>query len=397
MPRALRGLTIALIVLTAACAMPPQSISSLSPPATLAPAAAARREVVSTSTGLVAALAERESRDILIAAGTYDSSGPFVNNSGHRLRALVPGEVIFNAGLVVGGSSSARDAVVDGITFDVRDESKTLQGAAIHVWGGATGANIFDVSISGHGVIASGVTARQPDGLVIRRLAGSGFTDYGVFIDASDPSRVLKTPAVLEDIHVTEIARPRARSSNGTAEACLWIGNTAVVRRVSVRSCAWTGVWTGTANQGSTFEDLDIDDTPVGIYLEHFTTSSIFERLSIGPQVDVGVICEWADPAWGSRPACVDALIQNSTIDSCGVGVLMGPGTLRTTVRRVSFLHQRFAAVVYSSGFGNVLANNDYARIARGAAAFLASVPPQQLEDTTGCSRWSPARLRQGR
>jgi hypothetical protein len=351
--------------------------------------------LVSTSAQLISTLAQPGSRDILIAPGTYDSTTPFVNNFGHRLRALVLGEATFTAGLVLGGSSSSRDAVVDGITFDLRDPSKTLQGAAIHVWGGATGANIFDVSISGHGVIASGVSARQPDGLVIRRLTATGFSDYGVFVDASDPSRVLKTPAVLEDIHVTEIARPRARSSSGTAEACLWVGNTAVVRRVFVRSCAWTGVWTGTANRGSTFEDIEIDDTPVGLYLEHFTTSSIFDRMSIGPRVDVGVVCEWADPAWGGRPACVDALIQNSTIDSCGVGVLMGPGTVRTTVRRVRFLNQQIAAVVFAERLGNVLADNDEGGIARNGVPVVALITNRRIEEMTACSRWSPARLRQ--
>ncbi|MGH3117191.1 MAG: hypothetical protein ACRDQ2_08765 [Gaiellales bacterium] len=355
-----------------------------------------RGQVVSTSAQLVAALAQREARDILVAPGTYDWSTPFVDNAGHRLRAQTIGEAVFNAGLVIGGSSAARGAVVEGITFDIREQSKTLQGAAIHIWGSATGVSIFDVSISGHGVLASGVSARQPDGLIIRRLTATGFSDYGVHVDASDPSRVLSTPALLEDIHVSEIARPRARSSNGTAEACLWVGNTAVVRRVFVRSCAWTGVWTGTANRGSTFEDIDIDDTPVGLYLEHFTTGSVFDRLSIGPEVDVGVVCEWADPAWGGRPACVDAAIQNSTIDSCGIGVIMGPGTLRTTVRGVRFLNQRFAAVVYPDGLGNVLADNDEVGIAGTAVPRLASITARQLEESAACSRWSPGRLRRG-
>lgn len=378
-------------LLVAACGAPTTTIpdpTSTSLRRTIAPSA--RGELVSTSGQLVAALAQPGAHDILLAPGTYDSSTPFVNNFGHRLRALVPGEATFTAGLVLGGSRSARDAVVDGITFDLRDPSKTLQGAAIHVWGGATGANIFDVSLSGHGVIASAVTARQPDGLVVRRLTATGFSDYGVFVDASDQLLVVNTPALLEDIRVSEIARPNARSSNGTAEACLWVGNTAVVRRVYVRSCAWTGVWTGTGNRDSTFEDLDVDDAPVGIYLEHFTSNAIFERVAIGPRVDVGFICEWADPAWGSRPACADVLIQNSTIDSCGVGVLMGPGTLRTTVRRVTFLHQRLAAVVYSAGFGNVVANNDLSKLGRTAVSYRPSIEARQLENSAACSRWSP-------
>ena len=60
----------------------------------------------------------------------------------------------------------------------------------------------------------------------------------------------------------------------------------------------------------------ELDGTPVGAYLEHFTTGSTFQNMRIGANVGTGVLCEWADPAWGSVPACDGNFIQDSTIAS---------------------------------------------------------------------------------
>lgn len=338
-----------------------------SPLPTASPAPTPNPYAVSTSSELIAALATRTARDVIVNPGEYGSARPFVNNSGHRIIAARAGHALFSAGLVIGGSATARNGVVEGIAFDIRDPRKTLGGAAINIWGDAVGVRVSDVTIDGHGVLASGVMARQPERLVIQRVSARGFSDYGIFVDANDRLRV-SSPALLEDLVISDVARPEPRSSNGTAEACLWVGNTATVRRVLLSGCAWAGLWTGTATRDSLFEDLEIDRTPVGAYLEHFTTHSIFQRLRIGPRVNTGVVCEWADPRWERKPACVDNVIQQSTIESCAVGVHMDAGTTRTTVRTVTFIGQRVAAVLDPSGIDNVYSDNDFSRIADGAS-----------------------------
>jgi hypothetical protein len=290
--------------------------------------------------------------------------------------------------LVFGGSAAARGGSAEGLVFDVRDPIKTLHGAAIHVWGEATEVHIRDVAIYGGSVLSSGVTARQPDGLVIQRLKARGFADYGVVVDANDQLRDLRTPTLIEDVDISDVSRARPRSSNGTAEACLWAGNTAVIRRAVLRSCAWTGLWTGTATRASIFEDLLIDESPVAVYVEHFTTASVFQRLHIGPNVNTGLICEWADPEWGRRPACVDNVVQNSTIATCAVGVNMGSGTTRTTVRDTIFIGQALAAAIDSAGIDNVYENNDYGALGAGAIplAVGAAATALRAPAAEGCS-----------
>jgi nitrous oxidase accessory protein NosD len=323
-----------------------------------------------------------------------------VNNNGHRIRAAEPGAAVFGAGLVIGGSATAHDALIQGLAFDLSDRQKTLEGAAINVWGGATGARILDVTVEGHGTLAAALIARQPEGLVVQRVRARGFTDYGMFVDANATGRQVIRPALIEDILVTDVGRAQPRSSNGTAEACLWVGNTATVRRAVLRTCAWTGVWTGTATSGSVLEDLTIDDTPVGVYIEHFTTGSLFQRLRIGPRVHTGIACEWADPQWGGRPACVDDLIQDSTIDSCAIGVTMGSGTTRTTVRSVTFIGQRVAALIDTAGVENTFGENDYTAIGDGAVP-IATGTQAAATGTTGdsmtCSGWAWNQDRQPR
>ncbi|MDQ2914997.1 MAG: hypothetical protein M3T56_17355, partial [Chloroflexota bacterium] len=203
--------------------------------------------------------------------------------------------------------------------------------------------------------------------------------------------RVLSRPALIEDVDISAVSRPLARSSNGTAEACLWVGNTATVRRAVLSSCAWAGLWTGTASRQSVIEDVRIDNTPVAVYLEHFTSESVFRRMDIGPRVDVGFNCEWADPAWGGKPGCVDNLIADSIVSSCAVGVFMGSGTTRVTVRDVQFRLQRVGAVVDDGSLGAVVEANDYAGIASGASWLVRGFDAASWKQASGCSRWSPA------
>jgi hypothetical protein len=272
---------------------------------------------------------------------------------------------VLRAGLSIGGNAGSGGALVRGLVVDVRDASRTVEGAAIAVWGTGAHTRILDTTVRGHGVLPSGVVARRPDGLVIRRLVARGFSSYGVLVDANEPGRGrLGSPAVLADVDVANVSRPIPGSSDGRAEACIWIGNTALVRRVRARSCAWSGLWTGTAETGGRFDQVDVDGTPSGVYIEHFTHNSTFRRLRIGSHVQVGVTAEWDDPAWGGKPASVDNLIENSRFVSSLVGVYLDEGTTRTTVRRSTFAGQSWAAIGDYRGNGNAAYANSYRGVA---------------------------------
>jgi len=344
-----------------------ESPASLRPIAPVRPASPAGYRVprhasrVSTSRQLHAALARSGRRSVVLAAGTYASRRPFLNPHGHRIYAARRGRAVLRAGLSLGGNTGPPGAIVRGVVVDISDPSRTVDGAAIAVWGEARDVRVLDTVVRGHGVTPAGISAHQPEGLVIRRVVARRFTDFGILVDANDLDRgQLATPFRIEDADVANVGRPEPGSSMGRAEACVWIGNTGTVRRVRARSCAWTGLWTGTATRRALVDGLDVDHAPTGVYVEHFTHDSTFRRLKIGPGVRVGLTAEWADPAWDSRPASVGNTIEHSDFESQLAGVYLDEGTTDTTVRRSTFAGQSWAAIGDYRGNGNAFHSNDY-------------------------------------
>jgi hypothetical protein len=322
---------------------------------------------VSSSAQLVAALANPRPSEIVLARGVYDNARPFLNPFGHRIYAARSGKAVVRAGMSIGAPTGASGAQVRGVVFDVRDRAKTVNGAIVEVWGSAANVKVLDTVLRGHGVVAAGIVARQPAGFVAKRIVARSFTDFGVLVDANKPDSNALGRFLLEDIDVANVSRRPPRSANGTAEACVWIGNRGIVRRVRVRNCAWMGVWTGTSATGTLVEDVDVDRTPTGIYIEHFTRDSTFQTIHVRPRVRIGIVAEWADPERGGRPASVDNVIQDSLFESYLCGVYLDEGTTRTTVRRSAFRRQRWAAVGDYRGIDNRISDNDYSGVASTA------------------------------
>jgi hypothetical protein len=129
------------------------------------------------------------------------------------------------------------------------------------------------------------------------------------------------------------------------------------------------GIWTGTSFSSGTVTDVNVDGSPVGVYLEHFTTNATFRNMHVGPNVATGVNCEWADPAWGGKPGCNGDVIENSTFDTTRAGVYLDQGTTGTTVRDSVFLHQGWAGIGDYLGVGNSYSRNNFAGVGSGAVA----------------------------
>jgi hypothetical protein len=322
---------------------------------------------VSTSRQLHAALARSRRTTIVLRAGSYESRRPFLNPHGHALYAARRGRAVLRAGLSLGGNAGRPGALVRGVVVDIDDTRRTVDGAAIAVWGTGRNVRILDTAVRGNGVTRAGISAQQPEGLDIRRVVVRRFVDFGIFVDANDLHRGrLSNPFRIRDADVAHVGRDEPGSSNGRAEACIWIGNTGSVRRVRLRSCAWTGLWTGTSAERARIDGLDVDLTPTGVYVEHFTRDSTFRRMRIGRRVRVGLTAEWADPEWDRRPASIDNLIELSRFESWLAGVYLDEGTTRTTVRRSSFANQSWAAIGDYRGDGNAYGSNDYAGVDAG-------------------------------
>jgi hypothetical protein len=331
------------------------------------PAAPARYRVprgavrVSSANELRTALAAHRRHAIVLAPGTYGGTRPFANPHGHRLYAARVGRAVLTAGLSLGGNQGSGGGLVRGLVFDVRDPRRTVEGAAILVWGAGRDSRILDTTLRGHGKLSAGVAARRTEGLVMRRVVIRRFRDFGVLVDANDVDRPQqREPFDISDLDVADIARPTPGSSMGRAEACVWIGDSGSLRRVRARACAWSGLWTGTATRRARFDAIDVDRARTGVYIEHFTTDSTFHALRIGPRVRVGLTAEWDDPAWGRRPASVGNVIEDSRFESRLVGVYLDEGTTRTTVRRSSFANQTWGAVGDYRGSENAVYGNDY-------------------------------------
>jgi len=317
----------------------------------------------------------------VLAPGVYENSGPFDDHEGDRIYAARLGRAVLHAGISIGGNNSPPGALIRGLTFSVDDPRKTLDGDAIHVWGSAAAAAVLDTRIDGDGVLDGGLVVHQPNGFVARRVVATHFLSYGVLVDPNNTAFSTKHPYTLSDLTIARVSRRVPGSSNGTAEACLWLGSPGTVRRVSVGHCAITGIWTGTAMKDSRIQDATIDRTPVGIYIEHFTSSTTFQRLHIGPSVTRGINAEWANPALGGKPASVDNVIQDAYFGTAHVGVYLDKGTTRTIVRHSVFVGQEWAAIGDYVGQDNEYYDNDFDGIATGA------VPVSHEHDSSGRAR----------
>jgi hypothetical protein len=344
----------------------PQTIVPAAPPSGYSTPPTA--VTVYSSAQLKQALADAN-QDIVVADGVYDSSDPFVNANGDRVYAQHLGGAVFKAGFVLGGNWGPGHDLLQGLAFDVSDPSKVLNGSIVHIWGTGSGSQVLDSTLEGNSVISSGIMARQVEGVVIRRVAARDFLDWGVIADPNEASFTPAAPPVLEDIDSENVSWPTPRASNGTAEACVWVGVKAVVRRIKARNCAWEGLWVGGGTRGGVYEDLDLNDTGIGVYVEHFATNTTFRRIHAGPNVNRGLTCEWDDPAWGSRAACSDDVIEDSYFDTHVIGVYLDEGTTRTTVRNSTFVHQHCGAIGNYAGVGNLwdTSGNDYTSMAASA------------------------------
>src|SRR5207237_5018040 len=99
---------------------------------------------VSTSAGLISALANGTPQNIVLASGIYDNAAPFQNAAGHHLYSATLGGAVLRAGIVMGGNSGPGGGSVQGLAFNVSDPSKLLLNSIIHVWGsGGPGPHIM--------------------------------------------------------------------------------------------------------------------------------------------------------------------------------------------------------------------------------------------------------------
>lgn len=345
---------------------------------------------VSTSAQLTAELG-KSAHIIVLRDGVYSATTPFTVSKAHQIYAEHVGGAVLTAGLKI----SIAGVTIQGLSFNVTNKS-----AAVFPWGNSAddssvielqasstkNTKLLDLTINGNSVVGTAIAARQPEGLQIQRVVASGFLSYGLYADADRFNLAVANAPALSDLNLSNVSRATPKISDGTAEACLWVGYAAKVDRVKVRNCAWMGVWTGTSAKNVTMSDIDIDAIRygVGIYAEHFTTNSLFQRIDVGPGTILGVECEWADPAWQRKPACDGVVFQDATFRSSCAGVWLDEGTKTSTVRRSTFVGQSVAGVVTTRTKGSMYdaSGNDYSQLMPGAKTVAELDNPCPLNPT---------------
>ncbi len=298
---------------------------------------------VSNGNELAAELAKSTVSDIVLADGFYDRTDPIIFSQPHRLWAEHLGQAVMRCGLAFGGNYGTGGAEIHGLRFDMQDSTRGFQGACVYAWGTGVGLKITDCWFDGHNQLDSAIMMRVVDGSQVRRVVIDNFLSYGIYAcdypNKQDPA----VPVIIEDAVITGISRAVPKSSNGTAEAGIWLGNTGRVSRVKVRNCAWMSVWTGSACNDSLLEQMDLDGSPVGVYIENITRRSVFSKFAIGPNVDVGCNSEWNhnDPNLGGD----SNIIRDGLIDATDKGVYLDQGTKNTRIERVTIRNAHWGGI----------------------------------------------------
>jgi hypothetical protein len=339
---------------------------------------------VTSAAELAAALGNSSQENIVLADGVYDSATPFRNPNADRLYAEHLAGAVLAAGIDSGGNFSSGGAVYRGLVFNVSTLAKASYGAEIHTWGPAgANATVLDCTFYGNKVIAVGLDAYQPTGLVAQRDQFFDFTDEGV--RASNNVVVpygAQTPHItrITDLYVNGVSRSVPGASNGTAEAGVWIGHPvdSPVDRIKVRNVSISGIESVNNSWDTTFSNLDIDmgglyqSSGVCVYAEHWNVRNVFTSFAL-TGCHVGFAFEWNYGIAGTGSS--GNTISNGTVSSYGsrvagpqVGVYCDQGTISTTVSGVAFKYQTGAAIdAYLTAGTNVFQGNDYSGLASGA------------------------------
>jgi len=278
-----------------------------------------------------------------LADGVYEHAEHLTFGVPHRLWAEHLNKTVMTFGLAVGGNTGKGGTQIHGLRFEIDDPARAYQGACIYVWGTGTDCRIADCSFDGRNRLDSAVMARTVDGLNVERAVIRNFLSWGIYACDYPARKDPVTPVVIEDIDVSGISQPKPKSSDGTAEAGIWLGNTGRVSRVKIRNCAWMSLWTGSACNDSILEDLDIDGSPVGIYIENITRRTIFRKFRIGPGVETGINSEWNhdDPNAGGD----GNIIQDGLIEASDKGIYLDQGTKKTLVERVFVRNAKWGGI----------------------------------------------------
>lgn len=183
----------------------------------------------------------------------------------------------------------------------------------------------------------------------VRNVTGYGVGSMQFYPPSTEDTEVTN----VIDCKATDVKQPQPGKLGGTGEANFWFGNRTHATRLYAARTGWMGMFTGSKCHNSIIEDFEIEDVPVGVYVEHVTHDTIFRRFKIhgvhdqpvaGGSEPGGVLAaraisvEWWYGGQGSYNLTFedgDIYCPAGADPRCGLYV--GPGTFGVVVRRCRF------------------------------------------------------------
>lgn len=207
----------------------------------------------------------------------------------------------------------------------------------------------------GFGSAASGEFIYEGGGAVTggtrSKIQYQNYRDYGLGIMAWNPIKESTGPWNLTDLVSTNVGR--GRTSNGTAEACFWIGQKILADRLKATDCDWMGFFVGAMSNGTILEDITVDVSmnlnAVGVYFEHAARNTTLRECDIRAD-GTAVNLEWwytdtlyapymeaaARAAYPNRAGSYNITIENCTLHSNKEwGIFIDAGNYNITIRNV--------------------------------------------------------------
>ena len=107
-------------------------------------------------------------------------------------------------------------------------------------------------------------------------------TGYGIGSMQFQPPTVENTGlSTFTDCRALDVLSSPPGKLGGTGEANFWFGNRTQASRLYAARTGWMGMFTGNKCHNSIIEDFEIEDVPVGVYIEHVTHDTVFRRFKI--------------------------------------------------------------------------------------------------------------------
>ncbi len=294
--------------------------------------------------------------------------------------------------LAIDGAGRIDDGVsIGGGASDVRvqriDVSRVRMNG-INAWGAHDNVSIQDSTILGGGTAANaGVfdlgSIDSRDTSVVRTRV-SGFVGYGVlFAQRFYGLRSAAIHNLALDNTISDIIDPHRY--DGTDAGGIWTGGVeAVVAGNFISDAGTDGIETVGSSTGDTIIDNSIENTPVGIYIEHSTNLSLVDSNRVS-NVGTGINVEWRHSGGGSDG---NAFAYN-VIAATQAGVFVDVQEDYNTIVGNVFLGTRATPVILQGSSHNAVRSN--LACATGSAPFV--VQRAALSQTGALARSSDNEL----